>query len=382
MIYLDNAATSWPKPERVYTKADEAMRRSGNPGRSGHVFSLYSSKAIEETRMRAAALFGVHAPGWIVFSLNTTDALNTAIKGVVGPGDHVVTSSLEHNSVIRPLDALADMGVTYTIVRADPVGGVDPRDVKKALRPNTRLAVFTHVSNVTGTIVPVREIGAVCREAGIVFLIDVAQSAGVIPLDVGALDADMIAFPGHKGLLGPQGTGGLYIKEGTPITPSRQGGTGNVSESIVHPQNMPYAFESGTPNTPGIAALGEGIAYVMERGAATIGKAETALANRLIGGLEGVKGVKVFGPPAGPERSGTVSFRLRGMDPAETGAVLSSAFGIAVRPGLHCSRLAHETIGTLDTGGTVRVSVGAFNTEADVDACVAALEEIAAGARS
>ncbi|MDR2435410.1 MAG: aminotransferase class V-fold PLP-dependent enzyme [Treponema sp.] len=378
MIYLDNAATSWPKPERVYAAADRVLREeSGNPGRSGHALSLAAGRRIEETRLCLARLFGAARPERIVFTLNTTDALNLAIKGILRPGDHVITGSMEHNSVARPLEALRARGVEYTKIPLCAVNGADPDAVKAAIRKNTRLAVFGHVSNVSGTVNPVAEIGAICRERGIPLLVDAAQSAGSAPIDVERMNIDLLAFPGHKGLLGPQGTGGLYITEGLVLSPLREGGTGSRSEELVQPEGLPGRYESGTQNTAGIAALGEGARFIMEEGVEKTEGREARLASRLIGGLRDIPGITLYGPPEGPRRKGVVSITLAGIDPAQASLILDNAFGIAVRAGLHCAPDGHRTLGTLDRGGTLRISVGFFNTDEDIDRCVEAIGAIA-----
>jgi len=378
MIYLDNAATSWPKPESVYKTADRVFRfDSGNPGRSGHRLSLAAGRHIEHTRLLLARLFNAANPASIIFTLNTTDALNLALKGIVSPGDHIIASSMEHNSVARPLEALASRGVEYTKVRTSPRTGVDPAAVAEAVKPNTRLVVMNHISNVTGTENPIEETGALCRERGILFLVDAAQSAGSRAIDVRKMNIDLLAFPGHKGLLGPQGTGGLYIREGLVLRTQREGGTGSHSEDLRQPEEMPGRFESGTANTAGIAALGEGAALILEEGAQTIGEREAALASRLIEGTGEIPGLKLYGPGPGKTRSGTVSFTLESLEPAEAALILDNSFGIAVRPGLHCAPDAHNVIGTLDSGGTVRISIGYFTTEDDIDKCLEALKELA-----
>ena len=377
MIYLDNAATSWPKPEQVYQAADRVFRLdSGNPGRSGHKLSLAALRHIENTRLLAARLFNAPNPSSIVFTMNTTDALNLALKGMLAPGDHVITSSMEHNSVARPLEALKNRGVEYTKVKTSPLTGVDPDDVKAAFRSNTRLVVITHISNVTGTENPVADIGALCKERGIAFLVDAAQSAGNRTIDVRQMNIDLLAFPGHKGLLGPQGTGGLYIREGLILSPLKEGGTGSRSEDLNQPTDSPSRYESGTANTAGIAALGEGIALVLEEGAQRIGEREAALASRLIESLREIPGIKLYGPGPGTMRSGVVSITLDSLDPGEAALILDSSFDIAVRSGLHCAPDAHRVTGTLDSGGTIRISAGYFTTENDIDICIKALTHI------
>ena len=383
MIYLDNAATSWPKPERVYQAADRVFRRdSGNPGRSGHQLSLAAGRHIENTRLLAARLFNAPNPASVVFTLNTTDAINLALKGILVPGDHVIASSMEHNSVARPLEVLNKRGVAYTKAETSPVTGTDAGAVRAAINPATRLVVMTHISNVTGAENPVAEIGALCRERGILFLVDAAQSAGCRTIDVQDMHIDLLAFPGHKGLLGPQGTGGLYIREGLALSTLREGGTGSRSEDLNQPEESPGRYESGTSNTAGIAALGEGIAEIMEAGVQDIGEREAALASRLIEGLAGIPGVALYGPGPGKNRSGTVSVTVDSLEPAQAALILDSSFDIAVRSGLHCAPDAHRLIGTLNTGGTVRISAGYFTVQDDIDRFLEALKELAlAGTR-
>jgi cysteine desulfurase family protein len=376
LIYLDNAATAWPKPEKVYETADRVLRRSGNPGRSGHRLSLEAGKYIEETRFLLARFFHAPAPANIVFTLNTTDALNLAIKGLTAPGDHVITGSMEHNSVARPLETLKAAGLVYTKVTTDMKRGTDPDEVKRAFRKNTKLVVVNHVSNVTGTENPIAEIAALCRERGVLFLLDAAQSAGYFPIDLEATQIDLMAFPGHKGLLGPQGTGGLYIRDGLELRTLREGGTGTHSEDLAQPSELPSRYESGTANTAGIAALGEGVRYVTETGLGKIADTIAVLTNRLIEALTDIKGIRIYGPPPGPARRGVVSVTLDAMDSAQAALILDNSFNIAVRSGLHCAPDAHRTLGTLAIGGTVRISVGHFTTEQDIDACVAALREL------
>jgi cysteine desulfurase family protein len=377
MIYLDNAATSFPKPEAVYEAASRSMREAGgNPGRSGHRLSVSAGRIIEEARALLAQLFNAPRPEQIAYTLNATDAINLALKGVLKPGDHVVTSSVEHNAVIRPLEALKSTGVDYTRVTASPQSGVRLDEVAAAIRGNTKLMVFTHISNVTGTVNPIAEIGALCREHGILLLVDASQSAGLRPIDVRKMNIDLMAFPGHKGLFGLQGTGGLYISEDVDVRPLREGGTGSRSEKRKQPFDRPGRYESGTLNTPGIAGLAAGVKYLLNEGIDAICKKEAALVNRLISGLGEIDGVRLHGPSASRERSGVVSITMEGIDPMEVSMILDSAFDIAVRAGLHCAPDAHETIGTLQTGGTIRISAGRFNTEQDIDACLSALASI------
>ena len=377
MIYLDNAATSWPKPEEVYQAADEALRQGGNPGRSGHKMSIAAGRTVEETRMLLARLFAIPKPESIAFTLNATDALNLALKGILKKGDHVITSSMEHNSVTRPLETLKLSGVEVTKVALSPYSGVDMREVKAAIKENTRLMVFSHVSNVTGTVNSIADIGGLCREYGILFLVDAAQSAGVIPIDVEKMKIDLLAFPGHKSLLGPVGTGGLFIREGLSLKPIREGGTGSFSELLLQPEKIPDRYESGTLNTSGIAGLAAGVRFLLEQGVETLQKKEASLTNRLLEGISQISGITVFGPPPGKMRSGVVSLLINGVEPAQTAIILDNVFNIAVRAGLHCAPDTHRMLGTLGTGGTVRFSIGAFNTEKEIDLCLEALRSIA-----
>jgi cysteine desulfurase family protein len=378
-IYLDNAATSWPKPEPVYEAADRALRElGGNPGRSGHRMAVEAGRAIGETRLLLARLFGASDPERFVFTANATEAINLALKGLLAPGDRAVTSSMEHNSVARPLRALEARGVEVEKLAASPERGLDPAllDAALAARP-AKLVVLAHASNVTGAVNPLRELGAVCRARGALFLVDAAQTAGSLPIDIAGDRIDLLAFPGHKGLLGPQGTGGLYIAPGAEPEPLAEGGTGTDSRSLEQPRACPERYESGTRNTPGIAALGAALRYILDRGLGSIEAAESLLLARLVEGLSRIEGVRLFGPPPGARRAGAVSILVRGFDPAEAAAVLDREFGIAVRAGLHCAPDAHATMGTLD-GGTVRISPGLFTTGEEIELCLEALAQIAA----
>jgi len=386
MIYLNNAATSWPKPERVYRLADQVLREeSGNPGRSDHALSIAARRRIEETRQLLARFFNAPVPGRIVFTLNATDALNLAIKGLIleglykGERVHVVTSSMEHNSVVRPLEALRKHGLVYSKLATCPINGANPDDVKAAIRKDTKLVVWGHVSNVSGTVNPIAEIGALCHERNIPFLVDAAQSAGTMPIDVQAMGLGLLAFPGHKGLFGSQGTGGLYIGEGLAPIPLREGGTGSHSEDSVQPEDLPDRYESGTMNVAGIAALGEGVRFLTEQGIENVEKHEADLASRLIDGIRDLPGLKIHGPPGGPYRKGIVSITFDKLAPTEAALILENSFDIAVRPGLHCAPDAHRTLGTLSLGGTLRIGIGYLNTKEDIDRCVEALSIILKG---
>jgi cysteine desulfurase family protein len=378
LIYLDNAATSWPKPDTVINAVTDAMKRKGgNPGRSGHKLSLAGGEVLSRARFALARLLGASDPSRVVFCFNATDALNLAMSGALASGDHVVTSMMEHNSVTRPLEYLARRGVEYTKIATDPAQGVDPEDVKKSIRPETRMVVMTHASNVTGTINPIGEIGNICRNEGILFLVDASQSAGALPIDVQSLGVDLLAFPGHKCLLGPLGTGGLYIADDVEINPVRYGGTGLLSELPLQPDETPYKFESGTQNVHGLAGLCAGVEFIIDNTVAAIGRKESALTDLLIREIEKINGVTLYGPPRGAERAAVVSLNISGVDCADAAVILDTSFNIAVRSGLHCAPDAHRTLGTIDMGGTVRISPGFFNTEDDIMKCAESIAQIA-----
>ena len=378
MIYLDNAATSFPKPERVYVEMDRCMRQyCANPGRSGHRLALEAGRAIYRTRERLCRLFNIESPMQVVFTSNATEALNLGIKGLLKEGDHVVTTSVEHNSVARPLTALKAKGVSVTYVGCDSKGYLNPRDIERAIKKNTALIVITHASNVTGTLMPVKEVGLIAKERGIPFMLDAAQTAGIYDIDVRDMNIDILAFPGHKGLMGPQGTGGLYISENLDVLQMKEGGTGSRSEELAQPVVVPDRYESGTPNTAGIVGLGEGEGFILEKGTAAIREHEEELTGMLPQGLEQIKGVKIYGPVNPGLQAGVVSINIGDGDSGEISYILDRSYDIATRSGLHCSPLAHRTIGTFDQG-TVRFSIGYFNTREDIEAAVRAVEEIAA----
>lgn len=375
MIYLDNAASTWPKPESVVQAVKRCLEETGaNPGRSGHRLAAQAAGILSEARRELAELFGIRDPDNIFFFANATQAINQALKGFLRPGDHVVTTCWEHNAVARPLEALKrERGITVSVVPASPDGSVDPAQVERAIRPETRLIAATHGSNVTGAVMPVEEIGAIARKKGVRFLVDAAQTAGNLPIDVEALGIDMLAFPGHKGLYGPQGTGGLYASPDIPLIPLIQGGTGSRSEQLEHPGERPEGFESGTPNTPGIAGLAAGVRFVRETGVGKIHRKEMHLAETVRSALSEMEGVTVY-TPRGP-RLPVVAFNLAGLDSQEVAAILDAHYGIAVRAGYHCAALAHKSLGTEETGA-VRASFGYFNEEKDAEALIIAIGEI------
>ncbi|WP_041969217.1 aminotransferase class V-fold PLP-dependent enzyme [Geobacter sp. OR-1] len=376
-IYLDNAATSFPKPEGVYKAVDEALREgAGSPGRGGHRGGISAARIVLEAREALAHLFGISDSSRLVFTHSATESLNLALLGLLKPGDHVITTAMEHNSMARPLHLASLQGVEVTWVQAGPDGFVPPRDIFAAIRPNTGLIAVTHCSNVTGTIQDVAAIGAAAQKAGIPLLVDAAQSAGSIPIDVSSMHIDMLAAPGHKGLMGPPGTGFLYIAEGIELKPLLVGGTGTSSASLYQPETLPERFESGTQNTPAIAGLLAGVEFVGSIGVDTIARHEAALVGQLIAGLLPIAGLKVYGPDAGRPRGSVVSFTMDGMDPSKVGFLLDNDHEIAVRTGLHCAPNAHKSIGTYPAG-TIRVSPGWFNTESEIAAFVEAIERIA-----
>jgi cysteine desulfurase family protein len=377
LIYLDNAATSWPKPEPVIHAVEAAMREhGGNPGRAAHRLSVAAEKLVEDARQDLCRLFNAPSAERVVFTLNCTDALNLILKGLVKPGDRIVTGPLEHNSVARPLHSLAAAGARVKRCRATSDGRLDFDHFRALCREGVDYVVIQHVSNVTGYVTPVRDIAAIAHESGALLILDAAQSAGSIEIDMARLGIDVLAAPGHKGLCGPMGTGVLVLAADLPVAPFREGGSGIDSESEQHPSRYPWRLEGGTCNVPGIAGLAAGVRFVEREGIGAIGKREAAFARTLVEGLRAIDKVRVLGLEAGPE-TGVVSFRVDGVDVALAGTMLDDSYGIAVRTGLHCAPWAHCAIGTFPTG-TIRASLGPFNSEADVAALVSAVREIAA----
>jgi len=375
-IYLDNAATTFPKPEAVYLAVEHAIREIGaGPGRGSHRRGLAASRLIYEAREAVAGLFGISDSARVIFTHSATEALNLAVSGLLRPGDHVVATTMEHNSLVRPLHLAGQSGVEVTWVAADKCGMVESRQIAAAMRAGTRLVAITHCSNVTGAIQPIGEIGALTRKAGARLLVDAAQSAGAIPIDVNDMGIDLLAVPGHKGLFGPLGTGLLYIAGGIELKPLLVGGTGGFSTAFEQPDTLPERFESGTMNTPAIAGLKAGVEFVLQTGLAAIRGKEVQLVSQLLEGLNAIPGVVTYGPACAEMRGGVVSFTVTGRDPAEIGFRLDSEYDIAVRVGLHCAPSAHRTIGTYP-GGAVRVSPGYFNTGEDIETFLAALRSM------
>ena len=378
MIYLDNAATTFPKPEIVYKTMDTFYRTLGaNPGRSGHKMAMLAEKEIEDTRNVIARLFGIKDPGRFIFTFNATDAINMGIKGLLKSGDHVITTYLEHNAVSRSLYGLEKRKViTITKARNSVEGFIDPDDIKSAIKPNTKLIVISHAPNVLGTIQPIQEIGNIARENNVIFMVDAAQTTCVCEIDVNKSYVDMLAFTGHKGPLGPTGTGGLYVGERLTLEPWREGGTGFEPASLSQPEELPFKLESGTPNTVGIAGLRAGIEYVLSKGINNIRTHEQKLIKILINALEHDRRFILYGTADINKKVGILSINIRGYKPLEVGAILDQSFDIAVRPGLHCAPFAHQMLGTFPDG-TVRISTGLFNTEDDINQLIKALNKIA-----
>ena len=380
-IYLDNAATCWPKPEAVYSAVDRYMRESGAPlGRSTYSEAVAVGQAVEAARRALATLVGAPHARQIIFTFNGTDSLNLAIHGVLTAGDHVVTTAVEHNSVLRPLRHLEDQGlIEVTRVGCDAQGIVDPRDVESALRTSTKLVAMVHASNVTGALQPIEEVTRAAHARGALVLVDAAQTLGHLPLDVEDLQIDLLAAPGHKGLLGPLGTGILYIRQGVEerLDSFRQGGTGSRSEEDRQPESLPDKYEPGNHNAPGILGLAAGVAYLQDRGLDQLRRHSKQLTQRLIDGFSMIEAVTIYGPSSAERQVEVVSINVQGYGPQELAAALEAGYRIQVRGGLHCAPLMHEALGTLDSGGTVRFSLGPFSSEEDVDAAIGAVREIA-----
>jgi cysteine desulfurase family protein len=383
-IYLDNAATSWPKPQAVYEAVDRTMRALGAPaGRAAYREAIEADALVAAARQRLASLLGAAHSKHVLFTFNGTDSLNLALHGLLARGGRVVTTAAEHNSVLRPLHWLQERG-HIEVVRV-PVGAsgvVDPDDLRSALKGGARLLAITHASNVTGAIQPVAEATRLAHAVGALVLVDAAQTAGELPIDVRALDCDLLAAPGHKGLLGPLGTGILYVRPGVEreLESIRQGGTGSVSWQDRQPEDLPDKYESGNLNVPGLAGLGAAASWLLERGVDALAEHARRLGRRLYEGLSSIPGVRLYGPSEHGARVGIISIGLERLDPQAAAAALDAAFGIQTRAGLHCAPQMHAALGTLHTGGTLRFSVGPFNTEEEISCTLAAVEELAQGA--
>ncbi len=379
MIYLDNAATSWPKPPEVLKAMTNVLEHAGgNPGRSAHRLAIAAARIIYDTREELADFFGASDPLNVVFTSSATHSINLATKGILKPGDHVVTSSMEHNAVLRPLRSLQEHGISLSIVPCAPDGSLDIEQIAMAVQPGTRLVAVAHGSNVTGTLAPIAEIAAICRKTGALLLVDAAQTAGAIPIDVSAMSIDLLAFTGHKDLLGPPGIGGLVIGEAglaSEIEPLIMGGTGSVSDSDEQPEDSPERFESGTANLVGIAGLGAGLKWIRERGMDNIRDHTIKLHRTLLEGLAAIRGVTTYGR-LDPEHSvAIVSFTATGKQTSQIAFRLDQDYEILTRSGLHCAPAAHKTIGSFP-GGTVRMAPGIFNTPGDMEEALRAIEQV------
>ena len=376
-VYLDNAATTFPKPEAVYQAVDQYLRGcGGSPGRGSHRKAREAEEVVVGARRTVAELFGVRDPARIVFTTNATESINLAIHGALDRGDHVVVTDLEHNAVMRPLEHLREsLGVEVTVVPSGPEGIIDPAAIAAAITGRTRLIGCVHANNVLGTIQPVAEVGAIARARGVPFLIDASQSAGVLQIDVEALNVDFLAFTGHKGLYGPQGTGGLYIREGARIEPLKYGGTGIASESLDPPRVVPEGYEPGTFNTPGLAGLKAGVEFVSGLGVERIRAHEVELNRAFVEQASAIPGLRLYGPADSGCKVGITVLNFEALDPADVGRLLDRRFGIMVRTGLQCAALTHRKLGT-EQRGAVRFAFGYFSTLADGNRAAAALREI------
>ncbi len=378
MIYLDNSATSFPKPAEVYEETLNCMKNyAANPGRSAYKIAVKAAAKIMETREEICNLFNIPSPFNFVFTSNATEALNIGIKGILKRGDHVISTVIEHNSVLRPLHSLSKNGVEVSLVGVDKAGYINIDDINDEIKKNTKMIIVSHVSNVLGSIQDIRNIGKLSKKNGIIFMVDASQSVGIIPIDVEKDNIDLLAFSGHKGLLGPQGTGGLFVREGIELKNFKEGGTGSNSHFMIQPSFMPDKFESGTLNTPGIAGLGEGIKFINRIGIESIQKHESELTLYLLKEIKKLPYIKLYGESHGKNRGPVISFNVEGVDASIVGEKLDNE-EIAVRTGYHCAPLVHEVIGT-EYAGTVRVSPGYFNTLYDIEKLLTVIMKIYKG---
>ncbi len=381
LIYLDNSATSFPKPEVVYDFMNDFYRKHGvNPGRSGFDAAIETGEVVTDTRKMLTELFnGGKDFNRLTFSYNATDSLNIIINGLVEKGAHVVTTMLEHNSVLRPLYVHQQAGtIDVTYVPFNSQGYVEPDDIKKAIRPNTKFVIVTHCSNVIGTIQPIAEIGKICRDKGITFVVDGSQGAGAVDFDMQASNVDVYCFTGHKCLMGPTGIGGSYVREGIEILKTRAGGTGVRSAYPAHLEEYPYRLEYGTLNILGVAGLNAGVKWITKEGIMNIHRRELSLWDKLRKGIQNIEGVTTYCANSTDNQNPVLSFNIKGFEAGDVGTMLDVDYDIAVRTGLQCAPKVHEGIGTFDCHGTVRMSIGAFSNEEDIDTAITAVREIAA----
>lgn len=376
MIYMDNAATTMHKPKEVIDAVVAAMSSMGNAGRGVNEASLSASRLIYDTREKLCRLFGAEDPRQMVFTANSTESLNIAIKGILNPGDHVIATMLEHNSVLRPLYEMEKKGVRLTIVKSNPEGTLDLADIENAIAPDTKMIVCTNGSNLTGNYIDPEPIGTLAREKGIVFVVDASQTAGVFPIDVQKMKIDVLCFTGHKGMLGPQGTGGMYVRKGLSVRPLLSGGSGVQTYSKTHPTEMPTALEAGTLNGHGIAGLHAAVEYLEKTGVDTIRAREQDLMWRFYEGVKEIPGVKVYGDFSTKNRCAIVTLNIGDYDSSEVSDELLTEYGISTRSGGHCAPLMHEALGTVEQGA-VRFSFSHYNTEEEVDTAIRAIRELA-----
>lgn len=376
MIYLDNAATTMHKPKEVIDAVVEAMTSLGNAGRGANEASLSAARIIYDAREKLCRFFNGEDPRQIVFTSNSTESLNIAIKGLLEPGDHVITTMLEHNSVLRPLYEMEKKGVALTIIKADKRGRFSLEEMEAAIRPETKMIVCTNGSNLTGNYVDIGKVGEMAHRHDVLFVVDASQTAGVFPIDVRNMQVDVLCFTGHKGLLGPQGTGGMYVREGLAIRPLKSGGSGVQTYSKTHPREMPTALEAGTLNGHGIAGLRAGVEYIENTGLDTIRVREQELMWRFYEGVKEIPGVTVYGDFDSRERCAIVSLNIGDYDSSEVSDALLTEYGISTRPGGHCAPLMHEALGTVEQGA-VRFSFAHSNTEEEVDIAINAVRELA-----
>lgn len=376
MIYLDNAATTMHKPQEVVDAVAAAMCSMGNAGRGAHAASLGASRTVFETRERLAAFFHAENPKQIVFTANSTESLNVALKGTLNPGEHVISTVLEHNSVLRPLYALEEQGLEVTLLKSNLQGMIDYEDFERAIKENTKMIVCTHGSNLTGNVLDIKRIGQIAKKHGLLFVVDASQTAGVFPIDVQDMQIDILCFTGHKGLLGPQGTGGMYVREGVTVRPLKVGGSGVQTYNKKHPTEMPTALEAGTLNGHGIAGLDAAIGYLEREGIDNIRAREQELMWKFYNGVKDIPNIKVYGDFSGAQRCAVVSLNIGDYDSSEVSDELLMTYGISTRAGGHCAPLMHEALGTAEQGA-VRFSFSHYNTDEEVETAIRAVKELA-----
>lgn len=376
MIYMDNAATTMHKPQAVIDAVIAAMSSMGNAGRGANEASLSASRVIYDTRDKLCRFFGAENPRQIVFTNNSTESLNIAIKGLLNPGDHVITTMLEHNSVLRPLYEMEKKGVKLTIIRSNEKGTFDLKDMEDAICPETKMVICTNGSNLTGNYIDIEKVGEMAHKHGLLFVVDASQTAGVFPIDVQKMQIDVLCFTGHKGLLGPQGIGGMYVREGLAVRPLKCGGSGVQTYSKTHPAEMPTALEAGTLNGHGIAGLGAAVDYLNETGIDAVREKEQRLMRKFYEGVKEIPDVKVYGDFSTFDRCAIVALNIGDYDSSEVSDALLTEYGISTRPGGHCAPLMHEALGTVEQGA-VRFSFSHYNTDEEVDTAIEAVRQLA-----